>query len=127
MATYRKERLEESIKRIVGDALLTVIKDPRIGFVTVVKASLSRDFTFADVWVSILGDEGEKRKSMAGLESACSYVQYLVGKEMKLRNTPRVRFHMDTSIEEGVHMVDMIEGLDKGEKVPRDPDGGREE
>lgn len=127
MATYRKERLEESIKRIIGDALLTEIKDPRIGFATVVKASLSKDFSFADVWVSILGTEGEKRKSMAGLESACSYVQYLVGKEMKLRNTPRIRFHMDTSIEEGVHMVDMIEGLDKGGEAPREPDNGCEE
>ena len=125
MASYRREKLEELIKRVVADALLSEIKDPRIGFVSVVKTRLSRDFTSADVWISVLGSEKEKEKSLAGLESAGSYLQYLVGKEVKLRVTPRLRFHLDTSIEEGVNLVNLIERADKGheEKGPAEENG----
>jgi ribosome-binding factor A len=113
MTTHRRERLEEIIRRIIGDTLLKEIKDPRIGFVTVVNVRLSRDYAEADVWISVLGDEAEKKKSLAGLESAKGYVQFVVGKNIKLRNTPRLRFHLDTSIEEGVRLVNVIDSLEK--------------
>ncbi|HNU92726.1 MAG TPA: 30S ribosome-binding factor RbfA [Spirochaetota bacterium] len=114
MTTHRRERLEELIKRVVADALLSEIKDPRIGFVSVVRVKLARDYSVADVFVSVLGDDTAKRKSMAGLESARSYVQFLVGKGIQLRTTPRLVFHLDTSVEEGVRMVQVIEKLEAG-------------
>ncbi len=127
MTTHRRERLEEIIKRIIGDALLKDIKDPRIGFVTVVNVKLSRDYAAADVWISVLGDEEEKKKSLAGLESARNYVQFIVGKNIKLRNTPRLKFHLDTSIEEGVRLVNVIDNLEKGESGDISPDEGDED
>ncbi len=118
MATHRRERLEELVKRVVADALLSEIKDPRIGFVSVVRVKLAKDYSVADIFVSVLGDDTQKKKSMAGIESARSYIQFLVGKGIQLRTTPRLVFHLDTSVEEGVRMVGVIEKLDAG-------DGGR--
>ena len=60
MAAYRKEKLEELIKRIIADTLLKEIKDPRIGFVTVTRVRLSRDYSNSDVWISVIGNEKEK-------------------------------------------------------------------
>ncbi len=112
MATHRRERLEELVKRVVADALLSEIKDPRIGFVSIVRVKLAKDYSVADIFVSVLGDDMQKKKSMAGLESACNYIQFLVGKGIQLRSTPRLIFHLDTSVEEGVRLVGVIEKLD---------------
>jgi ribosome-binding factor A len=117
MAGFRKEKLEEEIKRVVADTLLTEIKDPRIGFVTITKVVLSRDYAVADVGFSVIGADAEKKKSLMGLESAAGYFQHVVGRQIKLRNTPRIRFHLDTSIEEGVNMVNMLEKLERGDKI----------
>jgi ribosome-binding factor A len=115
MASFRKEKLEELIKRIIAETLLREIKDPRIGFATVTKVKLSRDFSCGDVWVSVIGDEREKKLTMAGMQSAGGFIQYVVGKNIRLRNIPKFKFHLDTSIEQGVEMVNMLENLEKNE------------
>ncbi len=113
MPSYRKEKLEELIRRVIAEALLNEIKDPRIGFATVTKVSLSRDLSVAEVGISVLGNETDVRKTMLGVNSAGSYVQYIVGKNIKMRNTPRIHFYLDTTIAEGVDMVGLIDSLDK--------------
>ena len=113
MASHRKERLEELIKRIVGDLLYTEVKDPRIGFSTIVRVKLSADYSVADIWVSVMGSEADKHKAIAGLESASKYIQHLVGKEIQLRITPRIVFHLDSSIEKAVNLVNLIEDVNK--------------
>lgn len=111
MTTHRKEKLEELIRRVVAEALLKDIKDPRIGFTTVTRVKLAKDYSVADVFISVMGAEDEVKKSMAGLESAKSYMQFIVGREVRLRSTPKIKFHLDRSIEEGVRMVDVIDKL----------------
>jgi ribosome-binding factor A len=73
---YRKEKLEELIKRSVSDFLLTEIKDPRIGFVTVTRVELTKDYSIARVGISVLGNPREIRKSYEGLKSAAGFVQH---------------------------------------------------
>jgi ribosome-binding factor A len=123
MASHRKERLEELIRQVIGDTLLSNIKDPRIGFTTVTRVDLSRDYSAAHVYISVLGTETEKRLSMAGLESAKHYIQRIVGKEIQLRVIPKISFVLDESIEKGVRMVGLIDELNKGtdEKKPGEP------
>ncbi|HXK66671.1 MAG TPA: 30S ribosome-binding factor RbfA [Spirochaetota bacterium] len=110
---FRKQKLETQIKKLVGTLIVTEIKDPRIGFVTVTNVELSKDYAYADVYVSVLGDENNKKKSMAGLQSARGFIQYRVGKALSIRTIPEIRFHLDTSIEEGVDMVNLLEKLEK--------------
>ena len=113
MAGFRKQKLEAEIQRIVAEAFIKEIKDPRIGFLTVTEVKLSRDYTSADVGISVIGDDKQKKLSLEGANSAAGYIQHLVGKSIRIRNTPRIRFHLDSSIEEGVRMVGLIEDLDK--------------
>lgn len=108
---HRKDRLEELIKRIVSDIIFRELKDPRIGFVTVTGVELSRDLAEAKIGISILGSSTEVRKSMEGIRSSSGYVQMLLGKELKIRNVPRVHFFLDKSVEEGVELVNRIETL----------------
>jgi len=108
---YRKDRLEELIKRIVSEIILRELKDPRIGFTTITGVELNRDLSEAKIGVSILGSSTEVRKSMEGIRSSSGYVQKLLGKELKIRNVPRVYFFLDKSVEEGVDLVNRIEKL----------------
>jgi ribosome-binding factor A len=110
---FRKQKLETQIKKLVGTLIVTEIKDPRIGFVTVTNVELSKDYAYADVYVSVLGDENTKKKSLAGLQSARGFIQFRVGKALSIRTIPEIRFHLDTSIEEGVDMVNLLEKLEK--------------
>ena len=108
---YRKDRLEELIKRIVAEIIMRELKDPRIGFVTITGVELNKDYTEAKIGVSILGSSTDVRKSMEGIRSSSGFVQKLLGKELKIRNLPRVYFYLDKSVEEGVDMVNMINNL----------------
>jgi ribosome-binding factor A len=108
---YRKDRLEELIKRIVSDIFLKEVKDPRIGFITFTGVELSKDYSEARIGVSFLGSPTDVRKGMEGVRSSSGYVQKLLGKELKIRNTPRVYFFLDKSVEEGVEMVSKLESL----------------
>lgn len=108
---YRKDRLEELIKRIVADIFLKEVKDPRIGFVTFTGVELSKDYAEARIGVSFLGTSTDVRKGMEGIRSSSGYVQKLLGKELKIRNTPRVYFFLDKSVQEGVDMVSKLENL----------------
>lgn len=113
MPGFRKERIEKQIRMIVADALLKDIKDPRIGFVTVTEVKLNKDKSAAVVSVSVMGDEKSKNKSMIGLNSAKGFFQYKIGREMKMRNTPKIIFKLDSSIEYGVEMVNTISKIEE--------------
>ena len=112
MAGYRREKIEGLIREVVAEALLREIKDPRIGFATITEVKLNKDSSVADVGVSIIGDEKEKKKTMMGINSASGYIQHIVSKEVRMRHIPRLNFFLDTSIEEGVKLVGLINGIE---------------
>lgn len=113
MPGYRKERLEKQIRMIVADALIKDIKDPRIGFVTVTNVKLNKDKSIAYVYISVMGDDKAKKKSMLGLKSASGFLQYKIGKEIKMRNTPKILIQPDSSIETGLDMAHTLDMLEK--------------
>ncbi len=113
MPGFRKERLEKQIRMIVAETLLKEVKDPRIGFVTVTDVKLNKDKSVATVSISILGDDKAKKNSMIGLNSAKGFFQYKLGKGIDMRNTPKVVFQLDSSIEYGVKMMDTLDKLEE--------------
>jgi ribosome-binding factor A len=111
--SYRKEKLEAQIKRLISELIIKEIKDPRIGFVSLTGVSLSDDKKSAKVGISVIGSNKERRNAFEGLKSATGFIQYRIGKVIKLRNTPKIIFFLDNSISEGVDMVDFLENLVK--------------
>lgn len=112
MAGRRQLRLEELIKRIIGDFLVKgEVKDPRIGFVTIYKVELNDDYTLATVYVSVIGKTKEKFDSLKGLNAAAGYIKFHMSKELKLRTIPDVLFKLDDSIEKGIDIVNLIDSV----------------
>ena len=94
-------RVNESIKEILGDAITTELKDPRIGFVTVTDVDTSPDLRAARVYVSVLGTEEERERSLAGLRSSHGFLQGRIASSMRMKRTPTLTFEYDESAERG--------------------------
>ena len=113
MGEFRTERVGNLIQEKIS-SLITEgkVKDPRVNpFLSVVRVQVSRDFSWADVYVSTFKQDAKLAKGVEGLQSAAGFIQSCLAREMKIRNTPRLRFHEDYSIRQGFDMVKKIEGL----------------
>jgi ribosome-binding factor A len=116
-------RVNESMRQVLSEALLA-LKDPRIGFVTVTGVDTSPDLRHAVVYVSVLGGEKKRQRSLAGLEAAHGVLQAQVSRELRLKRTPQLAFEYDSSVEHGVRMSKLIDELAPEESTqPDDGDG----
>jgi ribosome-binding factor A len=106
----RTRRVNEAIRQVLSDAVPT-LKDPRIGFVTVTSVRTTTDLKQATVWVSVLGTESERERTLAGLQAAHGVLQGRVARELGLRRTPVLTFEYDQSVERGVRLTQMIDEL----------------
>ncbi len=104
----RIEKLQEFIKQETGKMLLTEIKDPRIGFVTVTDVEVTGDLREAKIYVSIMGDEEKVKESWEGLQSALGFIRREIGQRVKLRFTPKISFALDTSLDYSEHIQKLL-------------------
>lgn len=108
----RADRVGDLIRAELADILLRRLKDPRVGFVTIIDVEVSDDLKHAKVFVSLIGDEAEKKKALKGLRSAAHFIRGELGKRMKMRYTPEILFILDESIERGANILDQLRHLD---------------
>ncbi len=111
MPTARMRRVNEAIREILGDAIATELKDPRIGFVTVTDVDTSPDLRAARVYVSVLGSQRKREQTLTGLAAAHGVLQSRLGRELRMKRTPLLAFEYDPSVERGVRMSQLIDEL----------------
>ncbi len=102
-------RVNEGIREVLGDAIATELKDPRIGFVTVTAVDTSPDLRTARVYVSVLGTEEERTESLAGLESSHGFLQGKIASAMRMKRTPTLTFRYDDSVDRGVRISRLLD------------------
>lgn len=107
-------RVDESVKQVLSEGL-GELKDPRLGFVTVTGVRTTTDLRQAKVYVSVLGGERKRERSLAALRSAHGVLQARIAAELRLKRTPTLEFEYDPSVAEGVRMSQLIDEL-----APRD-------
>ncbi len=112
----RRLRVEEQIKRILGEILSTGAKDPRIGFVSVTRVETTADLKQARVCISVLGEEEEVRRALEGLRSARGYFQRELGRRMSTRYTPVISFSFDDSLQYSDRINRLFDRLHEGEE-----------
>ena len=115
--SFRLERLNESIKELLGEMILSRIKDPRIGLVTITEVDVARDMTSAKVFFTVMGGDQERAESREGLESAKNFLRKTIARELKLRSAPEFRFVYDDSLDRSLEIEDTLRQLkDEDEK-----------
>ena len=117
---YRSGRLGEEIKKIISSMLLREIKDPKLleSMVSVSAVEVTNDGSYATVYVSVLGTgnggfatDGEKDEILRAFGRAKGLIKREIGKKIKLRHVPELLFKIDNSMEYGIKMSSLIDGL----------------
>ena len=111
----RMRRVNEAVREVVSEGLGD-LKDPRIGFVTVTGVETSPDLRHARVFVSVLGSEAKRKRTLTGLAAAHGVLQARLARELRMKRTPQLAFEYDPSVERGVQMSQLIDEL-----APDDP------
>ncbi|MCC6697620.1 MAG: 30S ribosome-binding factor RbfA [Candidatus Hydrogenedentes bacterium] len=106
MEKARPKRVGEQIRKEIAGLLTKGVKDPRIGFVSVMAVRMSPDLNYANVYVSLYGDESERKSSLIGLRQSAGWVRREIGKRLRLRVTPEIRFFEDTTLDDVYHLED---------------------
>lgn len=109
MTSDRMRRVDEAVREVLSDAITRELKDPRVGFVTVTAVETAPDLRHARVYVSVLGNEGVRRRSMSGLRSAHGYLQKRVARELRIKHTPTLEFAYDSSLDRGLRIQSLLE------------------
>jgi ribosome-binding factor A len=114
----RSEKVADAIRKEISEMiLLKTIKDPRLGFLTITRVSVSDDCRMARVYFSVMGTPEERDRSLEGLNSAKGFVRKELGRRMKLRYTPDILFQFDPSIEYAFHIDEVLHRLhEEGKK-----------
>ena len=99
MTGGRMRRVDEAMREVLSDAITSELKDPQVGFVTVTAVDTTPDLRQARVFVSVLGTDSERRRSLDGLRSAHGFLQRRVADELRLKHTPTLTFFHDDTAE----------------------------
>jgi ribosome-binding factor A len=108
-------RVNEAVRQVLSEAV-GELKDPRLGFVTVTGVQTSPDLRTARVYVSVLGSERKRERSIAALTSAHGVLQARIARELRLKRTPQLSFEYDPTVERGVRMSQLIDELAPGDE-----------
>lgn len=105
----RMRRVNEAVREVLSARIAEGLQDPRIGFVTVTAVDTSPDLRRARVYVSVLGDEAERERTLAGLASSHGVLQAAIAAELRMKRTPTLDFVYDESIERGMRIHELLE------------------
>ncbi|TLX54944.1 30S ribosome-binding factor RbfA [Stutzerimonas nosocomialis] len=108
----RTQRIGDQMQRELASLIQREIKDPRLGLITVTAVDVSRDLSHAQIFITVMGkdDDAEAvKESVHILNEAGGFLRMQLGKSMKVRTIPQLRFHYDASVRRGVELAALIE------------------
>jgi ribosome-binding factor A len=121
----RTEQLGHEIQRILGEIIQYELKDPRVGFATVVGVEVTADLQIARVRISVMGTPDERRETMAALERARGFLRRRLAEELNyLRFVPELRLILDTSVDYSLHIDELLRRAaeERADSPPRQPE-----
>ena len=114
----RPERVAHLMLREVANILRNRLRDPRMSqWVSVTDVELTNDLSMARVYVSILPEGVERDRTLEALAGAAGFVRHELAPRLGLREVPELRFLLDTSIERGARVDELLKRIERGENV----------
>ncbi len=127
MSMHRPGRLKEAMKEEISDIIRKEMKDPRIGeLTTITGVEVTKDLRHAKVYVSVFGDEKKQEDAIRALQSAAGFIRSELARRIRLRHTPELTFHLDTSIAHGARISELINRVKSQDEQEEGPDSDEE-
>ena len=132
MTDHRNARLNEQFKREISQILAQKVRDPRVGQVLITQARVTKDLWLARVFIRPLDESLPVEETMKGLEAAASFIRRELGKVLRIRRIPEIRFIHDTTLDSALRIEEVLkevlpEGGMEAEEAGIDPAGTDEE
>ena len=127
MSMHRPGRLKEAMKEEISDIIRKEMKDPRIGeLTTITGVEVTKDLRHAKVYVSVFGDKKKQEDAIRALQSAAGFIRTELARRIRLRHTPELTFHLDTSIAHGARISELINRVKSQDEQEEGPDSDEE-
>ncbi|HOC68332.1 MAG: Bifunctional oligoribonuclease and PAP phosphatase NrnA [Candidatus Hydrogenedentes bacterium ADurb.Bin101] len=110
-AKGRTLRVGALIKEEIAKLITKGLKDPRIGFVSIMDVRMSSDLRYANVYVSLFGSEAERKSSLVGLQHSAGWIRHEVGRYLHMRTLPEIRFFPDDTLDKVYHLEEVFEEI----------------
>jgi len=108
--SHRIERVNHLIRQEMSELLRREVNDPRLGgLVSINEVVTSHDLKYAKVFVSCVGDDEKKKEILSALVAASGFLHNELSKRLRLRHIPVLEFRWDSSIEQGAHILELID------------------
>jgi ribosome-binding factor A len=117
----RSDRVASQFHKEIADLLRTEVRDPALGMITVSSVEVSKDLAVAKAYVSFLGAQEAPERCIKHLNEWVPQLRHLLGRRIRMRVLPELRFLHDDSIERGLRMDALIDSL---HIPPNDTDDG---
>jgi ribosome-binding factor A len=105
----RSHRIADQIQRDLAQVIQREMNDPRVSMLTISGVDVSRDLAVARVYVTSLQQDVDMDSVIAVLNRAAGFLRHQLGRHLRLRNIPELRFSYDESIQRGIDMSRLID------------------
>ncbi len=121
--SIRVQRVRELLKRELSEIIRRELPLSETGLITVNDVDIAKDLQLATVYVGVVGTAQQKKQALARLNQSRKQIQGLIGRAVVLKYTPLLRFVLDSSIERGNRVLQILEELEaplpQNEKSPQ--------
>jgi ribosome-binding factor A len=105
---YRKLRIQDQLREEISLIIQREIKDPGIGFVTIIEVKMTDDLKIAKVYCSVYGEDEDKKKTIEALQRSKGYVKFLLGKRVQLKFMPDLTFILDSTYDKVARIEELL-------------------
>src|SRR3954447_21229249 len=112
--SQRTERVDQLLREEIGTLLAKEIADPRIGFATITDIETSPDLRHAKVWVSVIGQKGDRDGTLRALDNAMPFIRHELGRRLRIKRIPELHVRLDDSAERGTRVLHLLSELEAG-------------
>ncbi len=114
--------MQDAFREEISEIILQEIKDPGIGFITILGVKMTEDLKYAKVLYSVYGSDEERDKTVEALRRAKGYIKHVLGTRIKLKYMPEITFVLDTGEEKAARIDELLRKVEAG-KVEHVPEG----
>ncbi|CAN5478598.1 30S ribosome-binding factor RbfA [soil metagenome] len=113
MSARRRRQVGSILREELSQIIQQEMKDPRLGFASILRVEVAPDMSFARVFVSVFGSQEEREATIEALEHASGFIRRQLAPRMSLRTIPRLSFVLDRSMEHAENVARILAEVEK--------------
>lgn len=123
MKNNRIQRLNSLLKEVISEVIFQEVKNPHVSpLVAITEVDISADLQHAKVYISVIGTQEEKDKTVEALQTAAGFIGVCASKKVVMRHFPSLTFKLDTSIDKHMRIEEILGEIHEEESSRKPPE-----